>query len=69
MMRDVVAEEEKKKKETDDEDEDMTPDESEYETPQNGIGLGATTRPTPLGFPGLSAHGWRKRSNHQGVSD
>ena len=61
MMNDVGAEEEKKKKEAEmeSEDEDVAPDASEYETLQKGISLGATTstRPTPLGFPGLSAGG------------
>ena len=28
-----------------------------HETPQKGLGIGVTMRPTPLGFPGLSAGG------------
>ena len=39
------------------EDVDVVPDACEYEAPQMGVGLGATTRLTPLGFLGLSAGG------------
>ena len=38
-------------------DEEEASNASEYETPQKGAELGASTRPTPLGLSGLLAGG------------
>ena len=59
MMMEALAEE------LDSEDEDEMKDEAkveasdpfEYETQENGLGIGSITRPTSLCFPGLSAGG------------
>ena len=52
MRRDVSTEELKKKKEDEDEGEILTeePDSGGYVTPHQGIEVGVTTRPTPVGL-------------------
>ena len=59
MMMDVLAEELENENEDELKDETLVEasDSDMYETPQKGLGIGAKTRPTPLGFPGLSAGG------------
>ena len=47
----------KKRAEMESEVEYVVPNTVEYETPEKGIGIGVTTRPTPRCFPGLSAGG------------
>ena len=59
MRMDVLVEELGNDNEDEAEDETLVEetDSCVYETLQKGLGIGAATRPTPLGFPGLSAGG------------